>query len=112
MSKEVVYTPQARSREYVSSNERDEIVHRARIIAGRYQAMGMTLRSLPYWRPLIVWQVVSHKYLRPPVPFMMIGAFLENMITLIWDYPVESLQLLSLAAPFNCFFFLSSHLTL
>ena len=40
------------------------------------------------------------------VPFMMIGAFLANVITLIWDYPVESLPLLSLAAPFNWFFFL------
>jgi len=102
----VAYAPQARSREYVSSNERDEIVRRARIITGRYQAMGMSIRSLPYWRPLIVWQVISHKYLRPLVPFMMIGAFLSNMISLIWAYPVESLPLLSLAVPFNWFFFL------
>jgi len=102
----IVFAPEARSREYVSSNERDEIVRRARIIAGRYQAMGMSIRSLPYRRPLIVWQVVSHKYLRPLVPFMMIGAFLANMITLIWNYPVESLPLLSLTAPFNWFFFL------
>lgn len=102
----MVYAPEARSREYVSSHERDEIVRRARIIAGRYQAMVMSFRRLPYRRPLIVWQVVSHKYLRPLVPFMMIGAFLANMITLIWDYPVESLPLLSLAEPYNWFFFL------
>lgn len=102
----VVYAPEARSWENRSFNERDAIVRRARIIAGRYQAMGMSIWSLPYWRPLIVWQVVSHKYLRPLVPFMMIGAFLANMITLIWDYPIESLPLLSLAAPLNWFFFL------
>ena len=66
----------------------------------------MSIRNLPYWRPLIVWQVVSHKYLRPLVPFMMIGAVLANVITLISDYPVESLPLLSLSVPFNWLFFL------
>jgi len=102
----VVYVPQARSREFVSSNEQDEIVRRARIIAGRYQALVMSIRNLPYWRPLIVWQVVSHKYLRPLVPFMMIVAFLANMTTLIWKCPVKSLPLLFLLSPFNWLFFI------
>ena len=102
----IIYTPEARSWEYVSSNERDEIVRRSRIIAGRYQAIVMSIRKLPYRRPLVVWQVVSHKYLRPLVPFMMIAAFLANVTALIWNYPIKSFPLLSLSLPFNWLFFI------
>ena len=103
----IVYTPEARSWEYVSANERDEILRRSRIIAGRYQAIAMSIRKLPYRRPLVVWQVVSHKYLRPLVPFMMMGVFLANVAALIWNYPIKSLPLLFLSLPFNWLFFIA-----
>jgi cellulose synthase/poly-beta-1,6-N-acetylglucosamine synthase-like glycosyltransferase len=76
----VVYAPQARSYEYVSASAEDEIVRRSRIVAGRYQAMGLLGQLLPWNRPLTAWQMVSHKFLRPFVPLAMIAAFLTNLI--------------------------------
>ncbi|MBT7782107.1 MAG: glycosyltransferase family 2 protein, partial [Anaerolineae bacterium] len=57
----VVYTPEARSWERVSQTAADEVERRARINAGRYQAMAMSPKFLPYDRPLLVWQIISHK---------------------------------------------------
>lgn len=80
---DVIYVPTARSIERVSSSAEDEIVRRARIVAGRYQAMGFGRRILPLSRPLAFWQIVSHKFLRPLVPLAMIGAFLSNVAAVI-----------------------------
>lgn len=76
----VVYTPEARSWERVSQTSADEVERRARINAGRYQAMAMASKYLPFNRPLLVWQIISHKFTRPLVPFGMIFAFLANLI--------------------------------
>lgn len=75
----VVYTPDAESWERVSQTAADEVERRARINAGRYQAMAMASKFMPYDRPLVVWQIVSHKFTRPLVPFGMIFAFLANL---------------------------------
>jgi cellulose synthase/poly-beta-1,6-N-acetylglucosamine synthase-like glycosyltransferase len=101
----VIYVPGARSYENVSASAQDEMVRRARIIAGRYQALALATRLLPWRRPLVAWQVVSHKYLRPLVPFAMIAALLANLAALIW--PAEAVisrtlsPLLALAPPYN-----------
>lgn len=71
----VVYVPTARSSERVSLSAEDEVARRSRIVAGRYQALGL----LPWGNPLAVWQIVSHKLLRPLVPLMMLGAILGNV---------------------------------
>jgi cellulose synthase/poly-beta-1,6-N-acetylglucosamine synthase-like glycosyltransferase len=81
----VVYAPTAISLERVSPSAQDEIVRRTRIIAGRYQAMAMSLQLLPFRQPLVVWQVFSHKFLRPLVPFAMIGALVSNLLA--WLFP-------------------------
>ncbi len=76
----VVYAPKARSFERVSASAQDEVARRARIVAGRYQAIGMAGRLLPWRYPLAVWQIVSHKFLRPLLPLAMIGALLTNLL--------------------------------
>lgn len=96
----VVYTPQARSWERVSLSARDEMTRRARIVAGRYQAMALAPRLLPLSQPLLVWQVVSHKFLRPLVPLAMIGALLSNVVTVLRPPPGRR-ALLRLGPPFN-----------
>ncbi len=79
----VVYAPAARSYERVSVSAKDEMERRTRIIAGRYQAMAMAHKLLPLNRPLITWQIISHKFMRPLVPLFMIGALITNLIAAI-----------------------------
>lgn len=78
----VVYVPEARSLERVSPSAQDEMARRTRIVAGRYQALWHSARLLPWSRPWLVWQIVSHKFLRPLVPLAMIAAFLANLVML------------------------------
>ena len=95
----LVYVPEAKSIERVSPTAQDEIVRRTRINAGRYQAIAMAGRVLPFNRPLLVWQVISHKFLRPIVPLLMLGAGLSNLSAVILPPPSNSLLLLG--APFG-----------
>ena len=104
----VVFTPRARCYERISPTAQDEIARRSRMIAGRYQAIAMSPKTLPWNNPLAVWQVVSHKFMRPLVPFAMIGALLANLLALIWPRRMKQREcgmlarLLHLTPPFNC----------
>jgi len=69
----VVYNARAVSVERVSPTAADEAQRRARIVAGQYQMLGR-LREWPWKRPVVLWELVSHKVLRPLVPFGMIAA--------------------------------------
>ncbi len=91
----VVYAPTARSWERVSQTAADEVERRARINAGRYQAMAMSPKFLPYDRPLLVWQIISHKFSRPLVPFAMIIALFANIFALL--FPTEKTGFFALA---------------
>ena len=75
----VIYEPEAISEEMPSASIRDESVRRARISAGYYQLIGDLLLLVPS-APFFVFQAVSHKFLRPFIPFFMIIAFLTNII--------------------------------
>jgi len=97
----LIYIPEACSREPVSLDEHSEIIRRTRIIAGRYQILGMSIGKLPLRKPLLVWQIVSHKFLRPLVPFAMLGALLANFASLIWCIPARLHSLLFLSTPYN-----------
>ncbi len=97
----IIYNPQARSWERVSLSAEDEINRRARIIAGRYQAIALAPSLLPLQHPLIVWQVVSHKFLRPLVPFAMAGALLANLMAVVRPTRSPKYPMLQLAPPFN-----------
>lgn len=80
----VVYSPEALTFEKASLSAKEEAVRRSRIVAGRYQALWMGLHILPLKSPVLVWQVFSHKFLRPVVPFAMLGALLANIVAVIW----------------------------
>lgn len=97
----VVYAPQARSWERVSLSAQDEVARRARIVAGRYQAIALAPQLLPWQRPLVVWQVLSHKFLRPLVPLAMMGALLANLLTVFWPDRSRRNNLFHLTPPFN-----------
>jgi cellulose synthase/poly-beta-1,6-N-acetylglucosamine synthase-like glycosyltransferase len=101
-----IYVPRARSTERVSLSAQDEIVRRARIIAGRYQAIAHALEWLPFDQPRVVWQIVSHKFLRPLVPLAMLGALATNLRAVILpattDHPI-----VGLGAPVNWIFLIA-----
>lgn len=96
----VVYAPRALSFERVSPTAQDEVARRARIVAGRYQALALAPSLLTLRRPLVAWQVLSHKFLRPLVPFAMLGALLANLGALAVPGPA-ALGPLGLSFPFN-----------
>lgn len=70
----VVFCPEAVSRETISMSAADERERRTRMVAGQYQLFARAFREIPWRRPLVTWMLVSHKLLRPLVPFAMIGA--------------------------------------
>ena len=76
----IAYAPTARSFERVSPSAQDEKVRRARIIAGRFQALAKGAAVLPLNRPIVFWQVFSHKLSRMFLPFAMIGALVCNAL--------------------------------
>jgi biofilm PGA synthesis N-glycosyltransferase PgaC len=74
----IVYAPRAVSLERASATLDDEATRRSRLTTGRWQALRMLLPSLLRRRPLLALQVISHKGLRPLVPFALIGAAAAN----------------------------------
>lgn len=97
----VVYAPQARSFERVSPSAQEEMTRRSRINAGRYQALTHLPRLLPRHNPLVGWQVISHKFLRPLVPFAMFGALLASLLAVLFPPKSGKKALFRLAPPFN-----------
>jgi hypothetical protein len=97
----LIYRSSARSFERSSLSERDEAIRRSRIVAGRYQAMFMSAQLLPWRDPLLVWQIVSHKFMRPLVPLAMIAALVSNLLA--FAFPSASLGqgILSLSRPYD-----------
>ena len=77
----IFYVAEARSFEYISATARDEMVRRTRMNTGKYQAIFMSYGLLPFNRPVLLWQVISHKYFRAFLPFGFIGALLTNIFS-------------------------------
>jgi cellulose synthase/poly-beta-1,6-N-acetylglucosamine synthase-like glycosyltransferase len=82
----VAYIPAARSFEYTSNSLTDEKERRKRMNAGLYQTISMSGRLLPFNRPLILWEILSHKYFRAFIPFAMILALLSNLSLVLWQH--------------------------
>jgi biofilm PGA synthesis N-glycosyltransferase PgaC len=91
----LIYVPDAKSTERVSPSAQDEIGRRTRINAGRFQAISMAKQILPFKSPILVWQVLSHKFLRPIVPFCMIVAACFNLLAVLFPPPTKGLGILS-----------------
>ena len=98
----LIYVPEARSSERVSPSATDEISRRTRINAGRFQAIAMAKDLLPFGSPLLVWQIFSHKFLRPLVPFAMIGAALSNLLAVL--FAPQKAGLFILGKPYSLIF--------
>jgi poly-beta-1,6-N-acetyl-D-glucosamine synthase len=98
----LIYVPEARSSERVSPSATDEISRRTRINAGRFQAIAMAKDLLPFGSPLLVWQIFSHKFLRPLVPFAMIGAALSNLLAVL--FAPQKAGLIILGKPYSLIF--------
>lgn len=96
----VVYVPEARSCEAASVTAADEAERRARIVAGRYQIMAASLHLLPFRRPFVVLQIISHKFLRPLIPFFMIFTLVFNIIAVLPKFS-DSSFLLYITFPIN-----------
>ena len=97
----VVYNPDAVSTERVSASAADEVRRRTRMVAGQYQ-MVARLHEWPWRRPVVLWEMISHKVLRPLVPFGMIGAALAALAALLWPGSGTGWWApLTLASPWN-----------
>jgi hypothetical protein len=48
------------------------------MVAGMYQTIARAHEILPWRRPVVCWQLVSHKFMRPLVPLWMIAALVAN----------------------------------
>lgn len=102
----VVYAPDARSFERVSLTAGDEIIRRTRINAGRYQVLHLWRKILPIRKPLLMWQVISHKLFRLLLPFCMLAAFLTNLIALFLPQTGVEVSLLRLTFPYAWIIFI------
>lgn len=85
----VLYAPAARSVERVSATLEDELGRRSRIVAGRFQAFRQIGLGLALRRPRVMWSMVSHKLMRPLVPFAMIAMAIGNLVWLLGGTPAS-----------------------
>jgi biofilm PGA synthesis N-glycosyltransferase PgaC len=76
----VAYAHEALSLERASATLSDEATRRTRLVTGRWQAMRDLLPAMVRRRPLLAWQVLSHKGLRPLVPWAMLAAAVSNAV--------------------------------
>jgi biofilm PGA synthesis N-glycosyltransferase PgaC len=74
----IVYAPQAVSLERASATIEDEAIRRSRLVTGRSQALRQLLPRLVARHPRLAWRVLSHKGLRPVVPWALAAAAVSN----------------------------------
>jgi cellulose synthase/poly-beta-1,6-N-acetylglucosamine synthase-like glycosyltransferase len=75
----VVYVPEAVSTERASATLGDEAIRRSRLVTGRGQALVRLLPVLARRDPWLLCRVVSHKGLRPLVPWALVGAGVSSL---------------------------------
>ena len=105
----VIYVPQAQSFEYISANARDEMVRRSRMNTGKYQAIFMSYRLLPFDRPVLLWQIISHKYFRAFLPFGFLGVLGANLLLVLLHRDIPS-SILRVSMPYAWVFLLMQSL--
>ena len=97
----IFYVSDARSYEYVSAQENDEIIRRARMTTGKYQAIFGFYNLLPFNHPVLLWQIISHKYFRAFLPFGFIGALLANILAVAFPVQFAPPSLFMLSYPYS-----------
>ena len=75
----VQYAPRALSVERASATIEDEATRRSRLTTGRAQALWRLLPGMLRSQPRLAWQVISHKGLRPLVPWALLIAAASNL---------------------------------
>jgi len=91
----VLYAPRALSVERASATIQDEATRRSRLTTGRAQALWRLLPAMVKSQPRLAWQVISHKGLRPLVPWALLIAAASNLRLVrsrVWARPTASLQ--------------------
>lgn len=89
----VLYEPEAVTYDDASASMSDEFSRRARINAGRYQALfGTSFLSLK--NPKLAFRLISHKLSRPLAPVFMIVLFIASLIRVILIPPPNGLPTL------------------
>jgi cellulose synthase/poly-beta-1,6-N-acetylglucosamine synthase-like glycosyltransferase len=76
----VISEPKAVVWERPTHSMADEMTRRSRLIAGRFQIIGMSREYLPHLPLLLQFEVISHKFLRLAIPHLMIAALLSNLL--------------------------------
>jgi cellulose synthase/poly-beta-1,6-N-acetylglucosamine synthase-like glycosyltransferase len=102
----VYYVPEARSFEYTSATMNDEMLRRSRMNTGKYQAIFLSYKVLPFNRPFVLWQIISHKYCRAFLPFGFIGAWVTNLL-IVLQHKEMSLSFFQLSSPYSEIFLLT-----
>ena len=103
----VHYVPEAKSIEKVSISAEAERERRARMTAGIYQVIPLVFSPPVLKRPLLFWQIMSHKMSRPAIPFAMLGMLLTNVLACFWPaVPTgqPAVDILTLSNPYNFLF--------
>ncbi|MDP8968672.1 MAG: glycosyltransferase family 2 protein [Actinomycetota bacterium] len=75
----VIYAPDAISLERASTTIDDEAIRRARLMAGAWQATWKVLPRLARRRPVLAWQLASHKVTRPVVPWALLAIAVSTL---------------------------------
>jgi cellulose synthase/poly-beta-1,6-N-acetylglucosamine synthase-like glycosyltransferase len=75
----VVYVPEARSIELTTPTAEEERARRERITAGRVRYMADFGALLAARRPLLAWQLLSHKLLRLAMPWALLVMLVSSL---------------------------------
>ena len=79
----VAYAPRAVTSESGAASLQGEATRRVRMTAGRWQTVVNWRDVLPIQSPMVMWQVVSHKYLRLLLPAAMAAALLGALADVV-----------------------------
>ncbi|MCB2223814.1 MAG: glycosyltransferase family 2 protein [Actinobacteria bacterium] len=98
----IAYAERALSVERVSADAAAERERRTRMVAGQIQVLLHAGRELPWRRPLVTWQLISHKLLRPLVPLWMGAALVASLVALAFPGSgTGAAAVATLAPPWN-----------
>lgn len=77
-----IFCNQSKVYDRVFLNPKAEFVRKARNLAGTYQVFYYLSKSFTHFSWLIIWQLVSHRFLRLMIPFLLLLLFVSNIFIL------------------------------
>jgi cellulose synthase/poly-beta-1,6-N-acetylglucosamine synthase-like glycosyltransferase len=76
----IIHDPEARAFDPQSLEPEAELRRKQRTLAGGFQMLFRHPGWMLPWRHRLWWQLISHKYLRLLAPFLLLLAFLSNLL--------------------------------